>query len=54
VFCDHGTDAILAEGDQLVDERFELFVAAPDGNAVNDTISGTLTAGGDVYNFETQ
>jgi len=37
--------------DQVVDERFELFVAAPDGNAINASLSGTLTGGGNVFFF---
>ncbi len=37
--------------DQVVDEKFELFVAAPDGNAINAPLSGTLTGGGDVFSF---
>ncbi len=32
--------------DQVQDSRFELFVAAPDGNAANIALSGTLIGGG--------
>ena len=45
---------LVYRADQLVDNQYELFVAAPDGNAVNDNISGTLTTNGDVGHFATQ
>jgi hypothetical protein len=49
-----GASRLVYRADQLVDERFELFVAAPDGGAVNASISGALTDGGDVFSFGTR
>ncbi len=42
---------LVYRADQSTDEVFELFASAPDGGAVNVNISGTLTAGGDVFGF---
>ena len=47
-------DRLVYRADQLVDEQYELFVAAPDGGAPNARISGPLTDGGDVYQFLVQ
>ena len=42
---------VLYLADQLVDNRFELFVTAPDGGIVNAAIAGELVSNGDVISF---
>ncbi|MDH3452413.1 MAG: hypothetical protein OEN20_08330 [Gammaproteobacteria bacterium] len=37
--------------DQQEDNKFKLFIVAPDGSAVNARLSGDLTPGSDVLNF---
>jgi hypothetical protein len=42
---------LVYSADQVEDEKFELFVAAPDGGTTNLSVSGVLTSGGDVIKF---
>lgn len=42
---------VVYSADQLQNQRFELYVTAPDGSATNVNVSGQLTAGGDVFDF---
>ncbi len=42
---------IVYTADQITDQQFELFVAAPDASIVNASLSGPLSPNGDVLNF---
>jgi len=42
---------IVYAADQITDQQFELFVAAPDAGVVNANLSGPLNPNGDVLNF---